>query len=201
VTAINLFRGHVDHLNHQSSYTLRRVQGQGPHYSDNHDISKAFNEGAFQGTGGGVVMGLGVASTMCGIDSIHNAFPLFRAIGSHLFRPFAASTPVSTGPVVEPAVIGAAEHLVVGAPVVSFPGFFRVAAGTPVAEVMVGASVPVAGEMMMGPALAAAPEVALAATPLTMALAAPAILPLTGFVAGLGMVGGGFALATHHVFW
>ena len=54
---------------------------------------------------------------------------------------------------------------------------------------------------MMGPVLAAAPEVAFAATPLTMALAAPAILPLTGFVAGLGMVGGGFAMATHHVFW
>ena len=196
MTAINLFRGHVDHLNHQSSYTLRRVQGQSPHYSDNPDISKAFDAGAFQGTGGGVVMGLGVASTMCGIDSIHNAFPLFRAIGSHLFRPFAASTPVSTGPVVEPAVIGAVEHFVVGRATLSG---FNVVTGTPVAEVMMGA--PVAGEMMMGPVLAAAPEVAFAATPLTMALAAPAILPLTGFVAGLGMVGGGFAMATHHVFW
>ena len=200
MTAINLFRGHVDHLNHQSSYTLRRVQGHGPHYSDNLDINKAFNEGALQGSGGGALMGLGSATNMYSLLHIDSAFPLFRAIGSHFFRPFATSAPVSAGPALEPAVIGAVEHLVVGAPVVSFPGF-SVAAGTPVAEVMVGASVPVAGEMMMGPVLAAAPEVALAATPLTMALAAPAILPLTGFVAGLGMVGGGFALATHHVFW
>ena len=196
MTAINLFRGHVDHLNHQSSYTLRRVQGQGPHYSDNHDISKAFNEGALQGSGGGTLMGWGSATTMYSLLHIDSAFPLLRSIGSHLFRPFAASTPVSTGPVVEPAVIGAVEHFVVGRATLSG---FNVVTGTPVAEVMMGA--PVAGEMMMGPVLAAAPEVAFAATPLTMALAAPAILPLTGFVAGLGMVGGGFAMATHHVFW
>jgi hypothetical protein len=90
VTAINLFRGHVDHLNHQSSYTLRRVQGQGPHYSDNNDISKAFNEGAFQGTAGGVLMGGGTATTSYSLLHIGSAFPLFKAIGSHFFRPFAS---------------------------------------------------------------------------------------------------------------
>ena len=199
MTAINLFRGHVDHLNHQSSYTLRRVQGQGPHYSDNPDISKAFDAGALQGSGGGALMGLGSATASYSLLHMDSAF---RAIGSHFFRPFVATGPVlehAVGPVVEPAVIGlpAVENFVVGVPARTVLGV--VAAGTPAAEAVMGASL--AGEMMMGPVLAAAPEVALAATPLTMALAAPAFLSLTGFMAGSAMMAGGFAMATHHVFW